>query len=194
MQSSHIQQSRDKFILSMSRISSFWGFPRAMGSIFGAIYLSPEPVSLDELVLLSGVTKGAVSTNVRSLERLGMVRKIVRIGERKDYYTAETDFWKVVRGILREREKSEFDRALRSVDDSLALLDPSTAREIDTEEDAHLAAFYRKRIQTLQAFFRSLDQIVALLMALDEFRLSALQKFLGRLSRPVSDEQDRTDE
>ncbi len=125
--SSNLQQSRDIFILGMSRISHFWGFPKAMGAIYGAVYLAPEPISLDELVELSNVTKGAVSTNVRSLERLGMVHRIVRIGERKDYYTAETDFWKVIRGILREREKSEFDRSLRSVDESLALLDASPA-------------------------------------------------------------------
>src|SRR5512135_1510264 len=107
-----LSKVRETFILGMSRISQFWGFPRAMGAIYGAIYLSPTPISLDELTEQAGVTKGAVSTNVRALERLGMVHQVVRIGERKDFYNAETDFWKIVKGILREREKSEFDHAL----------------------------------------------------------------------------------
>ncbi len=179
MDSSPLQQSRDMFILGMSRISHFWGFPKAMGSIYGAIYLAPQPISLDELVELTNVTKGAVSTNVRALERLGMVHKIVRIGERKDYYTAETDFWKVIRGILREREKSEFDHALRSVDESLSLLNPPPGQP-QAPADAELAAFYRQRMQAMQAFFRSLDQLVALVMAFDDLRASALQKLLGR--------------
>lgn len=174
-----LQRSRDNFILGMTRISHFWGFPKAMGAIYGAIYLSPQPTSLDELVEQASVTKGAVSTNVRHLERLGMVHKIVRIGERKDYYTAETDFWKVIKGLLREREKSEFDRALRSVDDSLALLDPKAAKGLSSEEAA-LAGFYRQRMNAMQAFFRSLDQLVAMVMAFDNLRVSALRKLTGR--------------
>jgi DNA-binding transcriptional regulator GbsR (MarR family) len=186
--SANLQQSRDIFILGMSRISHFWGFPKAMGAIYGAVYLAPEPISLDELVELTNVTKGAVSTNVRSLERLGMVHHIVRIGERKDYYTAETDFWKVIRGILREREKSEFDRSLRSVDESLALLDASPAAGGLDPAELELAGFYRQRMQAMQSFFRSLDQLVALVMAFDDLRAGALQKLLGRAA---ADEKEK---
>jgi DNA-binding transcriptional regulator GbsR (MarR family) len=171
-----LQASRDTFILGMSRIAQFWGFPRAMGAIYGAIYISPEPVSLDELVDLSGVTKGAVSTNVRALERLGMVHRVVRLGERRDFYTAETDFWKIVKGILREREKSEFDQALRSVDESLKLLE---AEEL-TPEDARLAVFYGERLRSMSAFFRSLDNLVALLLSLEDLRLNTLQRWLKK--------------
>lgn len=173
-----LRESRDNFILGMTRISHFWGFPKAMGAIYGAVYLSPQAISLDELVEQANVTKGAVSTNVRHLERLGMVHRIARIGERKDYYTAETDFWKVVKGILREREKSEFDRALRSVDDSLALLDPKAAKGLSSQ-DAELAGFYRQRMNAMQTFFRSLDQLVAMVMAFDNLRLGALRKLMG---------------
>jgi DNA-binding transcriptional regulator GbsR (MarR family) len=174
--SASIQQSRDTFILGMSRISQFWGFPRAMGAIYGAIYLSPEPVSLDELVEQVGVTKGAISTNVRSLERLGMVHRIVRLGERKDYYTAETDFWKIVKGILREREKSEFDQALRSVDESLKLLDA----EQPSPEDAALAKFYGERLRSISGFFRSLDNLVALLLSFEDLRAGTIQRWMKK--------------
>ena len=76
--------ARQHFIQGLSRISQFWGFPKAMGAIFGALYLSPNPLSLDELVEQVEVTKGAVSTNVRALERLGMFHIQIVIGERKD--------------------------------------------------------------------------------------------------------------
>jgi HTH-type transcriptional regulator, glycine betaine synthesis regulator len=171
-----LTSSRQHFILGLSRISEFWGFPRAMGSIYAALYLSPQPLSLDDLVEQVAVTKGAISTNVRSLERLGMVHRHLQIGERKDFYLAETDFWKIVRGILKEREKNEFDLALRSVDESLELLD---AAQIDPEQ-AELARFYQKRMQSMQGFFKSLDHLVATLLALDELRLGALERFLKR--------------
>ena len=98
-------QAREHFIQGISRIGYFWGFPKAMGAIFGAVYLSPQALTIDEIVAQIGVSKGAVSTNIRNLERLGIVHKELKLGDRKDYYSAETDFWKIVKGILREREK-----------------------------------------------------------------------------------------
>ncbi|MCA9960684.1 MAG: hypothetical protein R3E31_17975 [Chloroflexota bacterium] len=171
-----IQESRDHFIQGMSRISHFWGFPKAMGAIFGAIYLSPAPVSLDELVEQANVSKGAVSTNVRNLERLGMIHKHLQVGDRKDYYVAETDFWKIIRGLLREREKSEFDRALRTVTESMDILGDAALEP----EEAELAQFYQGRMQEMRRFFDALDNLVAMIVALDNLRASTLQKLFGR--------------
>ena len=171
---STLPAARQHFIQGLSRISQFWGFPKAMGAIFGALYLSPNPLSLDELVEQVAVTKGAVSTNVRSLERLGTVHKQIVIGERKDYYFAETDFWKIVKTVLREREKSEFDRALHSVDESLEMI----AGQVDAE-NPELALFYQQRFQDIQAFFHTLDNLVATFMALDELRMGTLERLIG---------------
>jgi len=171
--------ARDTFILGLSRISEFWGFPKAMGAIYAALYLSPQPLSLDDLVTRVGVTKGAVSTNVRALERLGMVHRQMLIGERKDFYIAETDFWGIVKTILREREKSEFDHALHAVDESLALIESAQT----APEELELARFYQKRLRTIGAFFRTLDSLVATLLALDELRLGALEKWIGAFGK-----------
>ncbi len=165
--------ARENFIQGISRITTFWGFPKAMGAIFGAIYLSPAPLSLDEIVQQVGVTKGAVSTNIRNLERLGVVHKIIKMGDRKDYYNAETDFWKIIKGILREREKNEFDRAIKSVGESLDIVrssDPDPA-----EKD--LTLFYEERLKSLKQFFDSLDKLVATIIAIDDLRSGVLGKF-----------------
>src|SRR5512143_3973377 len=114
---------RVRFTQGLARIAAFWGFPKAMGAAYGAVYLSPTPLTLDDLVKAVGVTKGALSTHMTQLERLGLVHRDGQPGDRKDYFSADSDFWAVVRGILREREKREFDRALRTVDDCLELVD-----------------------------------------------------------------------
>jgi DNA-binding transcriptional regulator GbsR (MarR family) len=171
---SNLEKASQNFIQGMSRISNFWGFPRAMGAIYGAIYLSPTPLSLDEIVEQVGVTKGAVSTNVRQLERLGMVHKHILVGDRKDYYQAETDFWKMIKGILQEREKSEFDLALTTVSDSLALAEAE-------DQELELAAFYRERIGAMQTFFNTLDSLVGTILKLESLvSLSAFRKFLEK--------------
>jgi len=173
-----LQSARGTFIQGMSRISHFWGFPKAMGAIYGAIYLSPTSLSLDDIVDQVGVTKGAVSTHVRQLERLRMVHKQVQLGERKDYYIAETDFWKIIKGILREREKSEFDQALNTVTEGLEIVDESA------EEDPELAAFYQERMGAMQSFFKTLDSLVSAALALEGLvSLSTLKNLVDKAAR-----------
>ena len=174
MKEAELVQAREHFIQGMSRISHFWGFSKAMGAIYGAIYLSITAVSLDELVEQVGVSKGAVSTNVRTLERLGMVHKQIQLGDRKDYYIAEIDFWKIVRGVLREREQSEFDQALRTVGESMKLVE-SVGEELETAADVDTAAFYRERMQAMQSFFNNLDNLVGMLIALEDLRSKSVQ-------------------
>lgn len=175
MNANTLQPARQHFLKGMSRISHFWGFPKAMGAIYGAIYLSPAPLSLDDLVNQVGVTKGAVSTNVRHLERLGMVHKHLVVGERKDYYSAETDFWKIGRGLLEERQQSDFDRALQSVGESLAMLEGQRGETAD---------FARERLLAMQEFFNALDALVNALLKLENLgasnALAALTKTRGR--------------
>ncbi len=172
-----LSQTRRHLTLGLSRVSNFWGFPKAMGAIYATLYLSPEPLCLDDLVEQVSVTKGAVSTNVRMLERLGMVRQQVKIGERRDYYEAETDFWKIARGILKEREKSEFDRALRTVDESLEMVQSAQPGP----DEAGLALFYQQRLQGMLTFFHALDNLVATILALDELRQGTIQRLFGKL-------------
>src|SRR5512142_357142 len=111
------------FAQGLSEISRFWGFPKGMGAIFAVLYISPTPLSLDEIVSETGLTKGAISTEIRSLARMGLVHRSTKLGDRKDYYEAESDFYAAIKSILRERQNSEFDRAVRSVTDTLTTME-----------------------------------------------------------------------
>jgi DNA-binding transcriptional regulator GbsR (MarR family) len=168
-----LAHTRKHFIQALSRIADFWGFPRAMGAAYAAIYLSPGPLSLDAIVATVGVTKGGLSPHLRMLERLGIVHREGQIGDRKDYFVADTNFWGALRRILQEREKREFDRALRAVSECLALLDEA-GREAQNDP---LLAFYRERFTIMKRFFDSLDRIVGAILAMEKFQRATL----GRL-------------
>ncbi len=81
-----LTQIKQNFVEGLSSISQFWGFPKGMGAIFAVLYLSPNPLSLDEIVERAGLTQGAISSNVRALSRLGLIRPVTRLGDRKDDY------------------------------------------------------------------------------------------------------------
>lgn len=171
---SSLEEPRRRFVESLTRIAEFWGYPRAMGALYAALYLSPEPLSLDELVPAVGVTKGAVSTNVRALEQLGMVRKQVRPGDRKDYYEADTDFWKIARTILERRQKPEFDKALNEVGATLC----EVRSHAHPRSEAELARFYEQRLSAMESFFHTLDGIVATILQVERLRAEGLESLL----------------
>ena len=174
--SEQITQLKQDFTEGLSQISKFWGFPKGMGAIFAVLYLSPSSLSLDELVEQTGLTKGAISTNVRALARMGLVRPSTKLGDRKDYYEAETDFYKSIRAILKERQNSEFDSAVQSVRETLEKLESGTGSEDEAER-----RFLLQRVRALQSFFDALDGLVNAIVRLEGLGITTVEKVLSIL-------------
>jgi DNA-binding transcriptional regulator GbsR (MarR family) len=174
MTTQSITQIKQDFTEGMSQISRFWGFPKGMGAIFGVLYLSSTPLSLDEIVQETGLTKGAISTEIRALARMGLVHRSSRLGDRKDYYEAEADFYAAIRSILKERQNSEFDRAIRSVKDTL------TTMENNWVEDEEWNFVY-ERVKALQDFFDAIDSLTKAVIRLESLGLTNITKILGVL-------------
>jgi DNA-binding transcriptional regulator GbsR (MarR family) len=159
------------FTQGLSQISRFWGFPKGMGAIFAVLYLSPRALSLDEIAQETGLTKGAISTEIRALARMGLVHRSSRLGDRKDYYEAESDFYAAIRSILKERQNSEFDRALRSVQETLENME---ANWVEDEE----WNFVYARVQALQEFFDAIDSLTKAVVRLEKLGFSNVTKIL----------------
>lgn len=172
--SESIRQIKQDFVEGLSQISRFWGFPKGMGAIFAVLYLSPSPLPLDEIVTQTGLTKGAISTEVRALARLGLVHRSTKLADRKDYYEAETDFYKSIRSILKERQNNEFDRAVASVKETLEKLETASRSEEER-------AFLIERVQALQEFFDAIDSLARAVIKLEKLGFINVQKILGVL-------------
>ena len=162
------------FTEGLSQISRFWGFPKGMGAIFGVLYLSSIPLSLDEIVEATGLTKGAISTEIRALARMGLVHRSSKLGDRKDYYEAESDFYAAIRSILKERQNSEFDRAVRSVKDTLEALENNWVENDEWN-------FVYERVQALQDFFDALDSLTKAVVRLESLGVTNVTKILSIL-------------
>jgi HTH-type transcriptional regulator, glycine betaine synthesis regulator len=167
-----LEQIKNELVEGLSGISAFWGFPKGMGAIFAVLYLSPSPLSLDELVAQTGLTKGAISTNTRALSRMGLIRPVTRLGDRKDYYEAETDFYRSIRAILQERQNGEFDRAVASVKAALGKLEAGSG-ESEAER-----AFLTERVRALNDFFNALDALASAVSRLNSLGLGTVQNIL----------------
>ncbi len=171
-----VAQIRSEFVEALSQISRFWGFPRGVGAVFAVLYVSPDPLSLDEIVRRSSLTKGAVSTNVRALARMGLVQRSSRLGDRKDYYVAETDFYRAIRSILGERQNAEFSRSIQAVRETLDQLKAARGSMDESERE-----FLVARLNALQDFFDAIDSLTRAVIRLDRLGIKNVQKVLSVL-------------
>ncbi len=127
---------------TVGRLMHFWGFKRPMGRLWTVLYLSPSPVSAAELADRLGMSAGGVSMALAELERWGAVHRTTPAGTRREFFEAEPDIWKMVRGVLEERELTlvqEFRETLRAAEtevDSALAPRASGPRETVTEHDA----------------------------------------------------------
>src|SRR5437773_2642922 len=67
------------------------GMPRVAGRLFGLLLVSAEPRSLDELAKQLGLSKASISINARLLEEKGLVERVGRQADRRDYYRIAED-------------------------------------------------------------------------------------------------------
>lgn len=123
------------FIESVGVLWESDGLPRIAGRIFGYLIVQSEPSSLDELAAGLGVSKASISTDARRLEQLGLITRISRPGDRRDYYTI--DAAAPATGLeIRLRILRRFDRTLEDAGDR-AKLHPVVRQRLERFEYAH---------------------------------------------------------
>lgn len=102
---------------AIGKLMHFWGFKRPMGRIWTLLYLSKDPLTAADLGEQLHMSSGAISMALGELEKWGAITRTWVPGERRDFFTAETSVWTMVRRVLRERELSivrDFRAALSS--------------------------------------------------------------------------------
>lgn len=137
------------------------GLPRSIGEIYGLLFISPEPMSLDDLVRRLGISKGSASQGLRMLKSLGAVREAGSTSDRRTYYEPATDLKRLVGGFIREQIRPHLESGRTKID-RLA----ETTRDID---DPERRAFLNERISRLETWLRRGGRV-----------LPVLQKMLGQ--------------
>ncbi len=76
------------------------GLPKSVGEIYGVIYASATPLSMDEIMGKLALSLGSTSQGLKMLRSFGAVKTVYQPGSRKDYFTVELDFRKVITQYL----------------------------------------------------------------------------------------------
>jgi DNA-binding transcriptional regulator GbsR (MarR family) len=140
-----LRRARELGIDTCGRIAEFWGFTRTMGRTFGLLYLSHEPLPQAEIQARLRVSAGSASMTLAALQRWGVVHRVWVPGQRLHHYQSETDFWKMISGVLNERERREIGAAVEVVARAVAC-----ARAAEASAPKRLAAEARFAAERLE--------------------------------------------
>ncbi|MEO7922678.1 MAG: MarR family transcriptional regulator [Chitinophagaceae bacterium] len=109
-------EAKQQFISSWGAFGTHWGINRTMAQIHALLLISPDPLTQDDMMEQLNISRGNTNMNIRELINWGLVERVLLSGERKEYFTAEKDIWKVVRQIVKERKKRELEPMLQLLD------------------------------------------------------------------------------
>src|SRR5689334_9414028 len=70
------------------QFSSALGQPRSVAEIYGLLFISRQPLAMDEMIHRLRLSKGSTSQGLRFLRNLGAVRMIYVAGDRRAHYEA----------------------------------------------------------------------------------------------------------
>lgn len=165
---------------AVGRLIEFWGFKRNMGRVWAVLYLSPEPLSAEDLREVLQLSSGAVSMTLSELGRWGVVRKVWVQGDRRDYFAAEVQLWKMISRVYNERERTEVENAIEAFEEALQSLTP--LRSSDDPKVRARAELQAERIGQLLELARLGKRLLDALVTTAKIDAEPLVRFL--LQRP----------
>ncbi|MBK8609979.1 MAG: transcriptional regulator [Chitinophagaceae bacterium] len=162
-------EAKAQFISSWGALGSHWGINRTMAQIHALLLISPEPITQDDMMEQLSISRGNVNMNTRDLIDWGLVERVLIPGERREFFTAEKDIWKVSTQIIKERKKRELDPMLK-------LLSQLDNIEGD-KKDKELKQF-KETIGGIRKFGGQADKVLDVMIKADEnWFLGSLLKF-----------------
>ncbi len=111
-----LTEARQQFISSWGAFGTHWGINRTMAQIHALLLVSPDPLTQDDIMTELNISRGNTNMNIRELINWGLVERVILPGERKEFFTAEKDIWKVVKQIVKERKKRELEPMMQLLD------------------------------------------------------------------------------
>ena len=111
-----LPEAKQQFISSWGAFGTHWGINRTMAQIHALLLVSPDSLTQDDIMEELNISRGNTNMNIRELINWGLVERVILSGERKEYFTAEKDIWKVVKQIVKERKKRELEPMMQLLD------------------------------------------------------------------------------
>jgi DNA-binding transcriptional regulator GbsR (MarR family) len=135
------------------RIAGILSLPRSVGELYGVLFISPEPLCMDDLMRKLKISKGSTSQGLKILRSFGAVNTVYMPGDRRDFFTAEAGLRKIVAGFVNEQLRPHLENGKERMDriERLVQEEPAGRREFLVERIERLQG-WRQRAAALLPF------------------------------------------
>lgn len=188
--------ARDEFVQLWGDMASSWGINKTMSQIHALLYAESQALHTDEIMSILSISRGNANMNVRRLLDWELIHKVQFEGDRKDYFSAETDVWKIVNTIIRERQQREIAPIRARLEECVSLLEGDTTQSDGLDPASQE---FKERIQNYNDFLVMFERFTdALLPFITKKNLTLLKQLvrfveakerLSELLSPSSEEK-----
>jgi HTH-type transcriptional regulator, glycine betaine synthesis regulator len=154
-----LTEAQDRFIAAWGQMGSTWGISRTMAEVHALLYIAGEPLCTDDVMERLEISRGNASMSLRALVDWGIIARVHKRGDRKEYFAAEQDPWVIVRAVVAERMRREVHPVLAG----LAEIRDST-RDVARGEGKGAAELAAR----VEAHHQRLDAMLAVLAGLSQ--------------------------
>ena len=153
------KEAKQQFIQNWGVLGSQWGINRTMAQIHALLLVSSAPMCAEDIMAELQISRGNTNMNVRELMDWGIVEKVLKPGERKEFFLAEKDIWTVAMRIIKERKRREVEPILNSLDN---------LKQMEYEPGDKEAEQFLKMMKDIQKFAGQASKAVDGLVKMDE--------------------------
>lgn len=178
MAATQLKDSQDRFVAVWGQMGSAWGISRTMAEVHALLYITGEPLCTDDIMERLQISRGNASMSMRALLDWGIVERVHRRGDRKEYFKAEGEVWAMFRAIVRERMKREVDPLRAQLYEIRDQTGERAGERAGREQSPDLLA-HNKRLDELLRFFQTLEGVSNSFVSPAGRGLQAAAKILG---------------
>ena len=165
-----------RFVMHWGEMGSRWGVNRTVAQIHALLFHAGRPMHAEEIAETLSVARSNVSTSLRELGNLNLVRIVHLLGDRRDHFETSKDVWTLFRTIVRERKSREFDP-------TVALLRELIAADAFADEPADARARMQETLAMMSAFSDWGEEM----LRLEPATLMKLMKLGSRIQKLLRD-------
>src|SRR5438067_4858146 len=151
-----LEEVEEDFVGLWRRMSALWGISPTMAEIHGLLYITGSALSMDDIMERLEISRGNVSMNLSKLVEWGLVRRVHKRGDRRDYYESLSDVWEMFTLVAAQRKRREIDPILNTLRRCREELSPEALGGLAEEPQARERS---RRVHDLLTFLTLMDSL-----------------------------------
>lgn len=170
-----LDESRALLVRRWGEMGGYWGINRTMAEIYALMFVSTHPLCTDDVMEQLHISRGNASMNLRALVDWGLIRRVHKFGNRREYFEADTDVWHMFETITRERRRREVEPIIQTVDRCRELVSGLDVRGAAAQAELNE---YRRRLDDLKSFLSTMSTLFELVLTYNSSGLETLARQL----------------